>query len=240
MNTIFDVIVEPSHVPGPQVIRAHDPPDSVAPIQEREIALEPAVMTEHRRQLDAARTRQLDSHHPVEPLTGPRPRNLVPREAGDVQDSNPGANLTALLADNVESVGSPKGRNFLEAAGCVVDRDLQPVGFAPVSPVGGHGVVGGGHAHRSSRPELLVGIGDDKPARVELAGHLLDVLPVLRIGAESGDIHREYVFFGLSFDHPLGKGFANAATLQEARHDRARRPVIPHTGHRAHERISVG
>ena len=39
LNAVFHVIHEPAHVPLAQVVRAHNPPRSVAPIEEREVAL---------------------------------------------------------------------------------------------------------------------------------------------------------------------------------------------------------
>ena len=47
-DTIIKVVIEPAHMPFTQVIRPHDPPFTVTPVEDGQITLQPAFRAEHR------------------------------------------------------------------------------------------------------------------------------------------------------------------------------------------------
>ena len=97
----------------------------------------------------------------------------------------------------------------------------------------------GRRRHQGARGgQFLVRIGDGEAALVVLP-HLG---PGIRPGApvpEAGHVHREDVARGLALDHPFRQREPYPAPLAEARHHRARRPVVAQARHRADQRIAV-
>jgi len=87
---------------------------------------------------------------------------------------------------------------------------------------------------------LFVRVCHHETAGVELASCLADVFPVLGVRTVARHIHAEDVRLGLAVDHPFGKALADAATLQEARHDAAGAPVARLAAHRSHQRVAIG
>ena len=69
------------------------------------------------------------------------------------------------------------------------------------------------HFQRSACRQLLVGIGHDEAAGIELPGGFADVAPVLRERAVTRDIHAPGVGLRFAVDHPFRQGLAHAAAL---------------------------
>ena len=86
---------------------------------------------------------------------------------------------------------------------------------------------------------MLVRIGHDEAAGVELAGRLLDVLPIGGEGPVARDVESVDVRFGLAMDHQFRQRFADAASLKKSGHDAAGEPVAALARDRANERIAV-
>ena len=78
------VIMKPAHVPVAQVVRAHDPPAAITPVEHGEVSLEAPARCQHRRQASPPRLWQAAGHELAEPGLGRGPRDLVPRKATDV------------------------------------------------------------------------------------------------------------------------------------------------------------
>ena len=105
---------------------------------------------------------------------------------------------------------------------------------------GCHRVIGWRHLERTAGGQLLVGIGHDETAGVELAGRLLDELAIGRVGAVAGDVEAVDVRLRLAMDHEFRQRLADSAALQEPRHDAAGEPVAALARDRADQRIAVG
>ena len=235
------MIREPAHVPAAQVVAAHQPPDAIAPVEDRQIPHQPTLRPQHRRQPRASRGGQASREDKGKERLRPRAGHAESREAGNVQKPGRAAHRRALLRNNAEGVG-PLQRGFLDeiGRGREIARHLQPVADPPARPRRGHRVMGGGHLQRPPRGQLLVGVAHHEPAGVELARRLADVAAVGGVVAVAGHVHAEDVRLRLSPDHPLRQRLAHAAPLQEARHHRAGAPVAGHAPHRAHQRVPVG
>ena len=87
---------------------------------------------------------------------------------------------------------------------------------------------------------MLIGIGHDEAAGVELARGLPDVLAVRCEIAVTRDVHWPGIGFCFAMDHPLRQRFTDTAALQKTGHHAAGQPVIGQAGDRAHQRIAVG
>ena len=91
-HTIFHMVVEPAHMPAAQIIGAHDPPCTVTPVEQRQIALQPTILAKRHGKPCPARCRQPGGKKPVHPAFGIRSGDLEAREAGDVEKAHIPAN----------------------------------------------------------------------------------------------------------------------------------------------------
>ena len=239
-DALFEVVVEPAHVPRPQVVGAHDPERAVAPVEDGQIALEAAVGGQHRRKPRTPRFGQFRGHEPVQPRLGPRPRDLVAREGRDIEKPHGLARGAAFLGDDRMRVGALQRRRFLEPLGREVERNLHVPAGAPDGPRRVHVAIGGRAFEGAACGQLLVGVGHHEAAGIELARCLPDIPLVLGPAAIARHVHAPGVGLGLAVDHPFGQRLAHAAPLQEARHHRAGRPVAALARHRADQRVAVG
>jgi hypothetical protein len=103
-GTVEGVILEPAHVPLPQVIGPHDPEGAIAPVQDRQIALQLAVFAQHRRKAGAAGLRQPAGEGAVQPGGGLRAADLIAREGGDIEQPGAFPRGAAFRPDQVEGV----------------------------------------------------------------------------------------------------------------------------------------
>ncbi len=158
LRAFGDAIQEPAHVPLAQVIRAHEPPGAVAPVEQREVALEPSVGCQHHGEPRASRRRQARGHDAVEPVAGIRAGHLEAREAGGVHHAHRLAHCAAFLGNDGEGVGAFQRRRFLEAGRSEEQRRLEPPGASPLAPGSAHAFVGRRFSERPTGGQLLVRI----------------------------------------------------------------------------------
>ena len=238
-HAILHVIVEPAHVPAAKIVGPHDPPGAVAPVEQGQITLQAAIMSKRHGKPCAAGSRQLGREDTVQPCLGIRAADFEAREAGNVEKAHIFANRAAFPADNVERVGALQRRRLGESLRCEIERHLEVPAVAPDRAGGRHVGMGRCHLQRPAGRKLFVGIGHHEPARIELAGGLLDIFLVFGERAVTGHIHAIDIGLGLAMDHPFCKRLADAAALQEAGHHRTGGPVVLLAGHRPDQRVAV-
>ena len=239
-HAVGHVTLEPAHVPFAQVIRPHDPPGAVAPVEQCQIALQTPGLGQHGRQLRAPRRGQFRRHDVVQPGSRPRPRHLEPRKARDVEKTHRLARRAAFSRDDVMGVRPLERRFLLEPFGREVQRHFEAMAHPPARARCRHLGIGGRHLQRTARGQLFVRIGHHETPGIELPGRLLDEPLVLRVIAIARHVHRPGVGLGFAVDHPFRQRLAHAAALQKARHHRAGAPVAALAAHRPHQRVAVG
>ena len=119
------MIGEPAHVPGAQIVGAFDPVCPVAPVDDRQVALELAALRQHRRKFRPSWLGKPGDGHPIEPALGLRSGDLVARERRDIEKTRAFAHRAAFGPDEAEGVGAFQRRLLLEAGRSEVKRSLE-------------------------------------------------------------------------------------------------------------------
>ena len=99
---------EPTPVAVGGAERAEEQELVVAEAGHRELAHDPSVLVEHRRQIDASDRRQRVGEQTLQPVGGAGPGDGELREVRDLGQADPLTNGERLLADEVERVGPPE------------------------------------------------------------------------------------------------------------------------------------
>ena len=240
MNAIAQVVVEPAHVPCAQIVRTHAPPGAVAPIEDCEVAFQPPVLSQHRRESCVPWAGPRRRQQAVEPGLGVWPSDLISRKSGDVEKTNILPNIAAFSSNDLLHVGALECQVLFKVLGwCKVKWHFQVPRDPPTATSGTHRIMRRRHLKRSSGGKLFIRVRHHETARVKLAGRFLDILLVFSIFTITCNIHRPGIGFRLAMDHPLGERLTDATALQEASHDRACRPVSTFAGYRSDQRITV-
>ena len=131
-DALAGVIGEPAHVPAAQIVGALDPEGPVAPVDQGEVALEPAALGQHRRKPRAAGLRHGAGHQPGEPGFGFGSGHLVAGEGGDIEQTDAFAHQPAFGADDGKRVRALERRLLLEAGRREIERDFEPPANCPI------------------------------------------------------------------------------------------------------------
>ena len=198
-------------------------------------------MRQHRCQAETAFLWHPTGHDPVQPGARTRARDLVFPKVLNLIDSNGLSDGLHFTRGGIKRIGTAERRGLeggFIALGEIVGH-LKPELCAPDGTHACKNVVHRCGAIGPCRRQLFVGVRHGKPFLIVL-DDLGQGVSGRDPGAKAGHIHRHRVAFGFAFDHPLRQHKANAATLAEAGHDAASRPVIAHSGDRADQRIAIG
>ena len=208
-----------------------------------ELADDPALVVEHRRQRDPPGRRHPGGQQGRQPRLRARPGDPVLRVVRDLRHPDPLADGGDLLGDALPGIRAAEGDLLprLEAGLLEPERVLEAGGRAPDRVRRGEPVVDRGRQERPPGRELLVGERDPEAPPVVL----LDLgvrVGEGRVVAVPGDIHRPDVHPGVAViagGHPGRQGEADAAALRQPGHHAARDPVAPQAPNRPDERVAV-
>ena len=128
--------------------------------------------------------------------------------------------------DDVVRVRASPCEGLVESVGCEVLRDLEPVHDAELSPSGLEVGIHRRRLERTPRRQLLVWVGDEEPASVELCRRGSEVGVICGEWAEAGDVHAEDVVTWVPVCDPVRQGKADASALGEAGHHATSCPEV--------------
>ena len=232
--------LEPAHVVGLGDAGADDEEALVREPRDREIAEQPAVLAEHRREGDAALLRKAVREDAVEELLGLGAADVVFGVGRDLHQPDALAHSPALARDRREGVVAAEAPVLaaLFTIGRIPQRIFEPVGRPEQGALPTERFVERRRPERAPGRQLLAGEAD-----AEFPGVVLAHLGV-RIGhggpvAVAGDVHAPDVGAGIALDHPVRQRQADAAALGQAGHHAAGDPVVLEAAHRPDERVAV-
>ena len=227
--------------------RSGDDPEAVlGEARDREVALDPAALVQHRRVRDRTDVaRDLVVTEPLEELGGSRAGHLDLREGRLVEDRGRLARRAVLRADR----GRPEAARPAARTERLVSRGgvrLEPVRALPAGLLAEGCAelceprVGGGEAERPPGLALVAGVLDVVVRRVDLDGARKRVVAASVVAPEAARVHLPDVEARYALDDPLGHELAHAAGAGEPVRAEARGdPEAAHVG-RAEDELAVG
>ena len=234
------MLLEPAHMILLGDARAGDEPAFAAEIGQREVADQPAVFLQHRRQRHAAGLRQFAGQHPVEPRgSALRPSPCIWRSSKSPTGRRRSRTVRTSSATCAKSVERRHENSSLTPSGANHSGTSSPIGDAPLRALGRQQVVDRRRLQRPAGRQFLVGEADRKAPRIVLA-HLGVGVGHRRPVAVARNIHRPDVGAGIAMrSSSWTSARPDATALAEAGHDAAGDPEAGQAAHRPDQRIAV-